>query len=302
MIQLTKFCFKIIAETALTFPANDRGFKGSAWHGRIDQAIRQNADLTALLKPEIGAAAHYWVDAPEDVAGTVAGPFCTQPYQVNRQFDIGIVIVGEQALNYPNLSDWLVDAIARAGKSETAGFFGKFALLDWHKIAFPLARLQVVPPPPSSKTSQLQIQLLTMLRLGEGEHMQAAKQALMQGQMAVPRLQTLVERQVQRARALPLSDAINFDAWLQTLQNLAGDIEAQTTVVTASVAPFDLTRLSAKARATQPIGGLLGAFTYAGPAQAMAEFLPLFKLGEWIHIGRKTGLGLGRFTVSLTRQ
>ncbi len=301
MIQLKKFSYTVIASTNLVFPENDCGFKGSAWHGRIDHAIQKNPALKKLLKREAGLASLYWISAPIDFKNDATGPFSREPYAAGLQFEIAITVVGAEAVNLPHLSTLLAQAISYAGAYDTAGFFGKFSITASSEANFPLSQLQV-PTPSAQSQNQLQFQFHTMLRLGEGGHMRAAQQALTAGQIAVPRLQTLVDRQIQRAHTLPVSDAPTFNTWLQTLQALAIDTEAHTSVVAASVAPFDVSRLSAKIRATQPIGGLLGTFTFAGPAPAFAELLPLFKLGEWLRIGRKTGLGLGQFSVSLHQQ
>ncbi len=42
------------------------------------------------------------------------------------------------------------------------------------------------------------------------------------------------------------------------------------------------------------LGGLLGPVTFRGPVEA---FLPLLHLGSWVHIGKNTTFGLGRYHV-----
>jgi CRISPR/Cas system endoribonuclease Cas6 (RAMP superfamily) len=43
-------------------------------------------------------------------------------------------------------------------------------------------------------------------------------------------------------------------------------------------------------------GGLIGSITYEGKFD---KFLPLLKLGEFIHIGKNTTFGLGKYKINV---
>ncbi len=54
----------------------------------------------------------------------------------------------------------------------------------------------------------------------------------------------------------------------------------------------DWERYSARQQSTMLMGGLIGSVTFEGP---LAEFLPLLKLGELVHVGKGTVFGLGLY-------
>lgn len=57
----------------------------------------------------------------------------------------------------------------------------------------------------------------------------------------------------------------------------------------------DIQRHSGTQNQKLPLGGLIGAATLSGPTAAMQTLLPLLQLGELLHIGKETVMGLGRY-------
>lgn len=57
----------------------------------------------------------------------------------------------------------------------------------------------------------------------------------------------------------------------------------------------DLERRSGCAQDKQPMGGLLGSTTLIGPHAAVRALRPLFELGQHLHVGKETIMGLGRY-------
>ncbi|QCQ23219.1 CRISPR system precrRNA processing endoribonuclease RAMP protein Cas6 [Desulfoglaeba alkanexedens] len=57
---------------------------------------------------------------------------------------------------------------------------------------------------------------------------------------------------------------------------------------------YDWERYSRRQDRRMKLGGLLGPVTFRGPVEA---FLPLLLLGSWVHIGKNTTFGLGRYHV-----
>ena len=60
----------------------------------------------------------------------------------------------------------------------------------------------------------------------------------------------------------------------------------------------DIQRHSGTQNQKLPLGGLIGAATLSGPTAAMQTLLPLLQLGERLHIGKETVMGLGRYRLS----
>jgi CRISPR-associated endoribonuclease Cas6 len=57
---------------------------------------------------------------------------------------------------------------------------------------------------------------------------------------------------------------------------------------------YDWERYSARQDARMKLGGFLGRVTYRGDLQ---PFLPLLRLGEFVHIGKGTSFGLGKYEI-----
>lgn len=57
----------------------------------------------------------------------------------------------------------------------------------------------------------------------------------------------------------------------------------------------DLHRHSSTQNQKLPLGGLIGSATLSGPTAALQSLLPLLQLGEHLHIGKETVMGLGRY-------
>ena len=60
----------------------------------------------------------------------------------------------------------------------------------------------------------------------------------------------------------------------------------------------DLQRHSGTQNQKLPLGGLIGSATLHGPLAALAALQPLLQLGEQLHLGKETVMGLGRYQLS----
>lgn len=60
---------------------------------------------------------------------------------------------------------------------------------------------------------------------------------------------------------------------------------------------YDWSRYSNRQRQSMPMGGLLGTLQLSGPAAALAPFIELLHLGQWLHLGKETTFGLGRYSL-----
>lgn len=57
----------------------------------------------------------------------------------------------------------------------------------------------------------------------------------------------------------------------------------------------DIQRHSSTQNQKLPLGGLIGSATLSGPAEALQALMPLLQLGEQLHMGKETVMGLGRY-------
>jgi hypothetical protein len=79
-------------------------------------------------------------------------------------------------------------------------------------------------------------------------------------------------------------------AW--TPQEALRDAASQVHVVAKHLTLQRLERYSNRHHQTLPMHGLLGTLSFAGH---LAPFLPLLRMGQYIHIGAGTAFGLGRY-------
>jgi len=70
------------------------------------------------------------------------------------------------------------------------------------------------------------------------------------------------------------------------------------TLNTSNMQWHDIQRHSSTQNTKVPLGGLIGSAQLYGPTQALQELGPLLQLGEQIHIGKETVMGLGRYQLS----
>ena len=57
---------------------------------------------------------------------------------------------------------------------------------------------------------------------------------------------------------------------------------------------FDWKRYSTRQEEWMSLGGVTGTVSYEGK---VAEFLPFLRLGEYVHVGKGTSFGLGKYEI-----
>jgi hypothetical protein len=84
-----------------------------------------------------------------------------------------------------------------------------------------------------------------------------------------------------------------------SVTNYSDLLEAANRVSTTieSLRWFDWTRYSARQKTELKMGGMLGKFSVKGD---LTQFVPYLKLGEILHVGKGTSLGLGMYAVNFT--
>jgi hypothetical protein len=89
--------------------------------------------------------------------------------------------------------------------------------------------------------------------------------------------------------------------WSQLSAQAPADTEPQIQAMghcqldTRQMRWHDIDRYSSTQQGKLPLGGLVGSATLHGPAQALANLLPLLQRGEQLHLGKETVMGLGRY-------
>jgi len=143
----------------------------------------------------------------------------------------------------------------------------------------------LLPPLETSKeTASVSITLNTPLRLKSDNHLQ--------DRVEFP---LLVRTMLRRVSSL-------FNAWGEGEPQLdyKGMIKRaeQIVVVDGHLYWHDWERYSNRQEQAMSFGGMLGSITYRGP---LAEYLPLIRLCQRLHIGKQTTFGLGKFTAEFTK-
>ncbi len=78
------------------------------------------------------------------------------------------------------------------------------------------------------------------------------------------------------------------------------DQAAEVQIIHSQTHWDDWSRFSGRQRQRVRMGGLVGRITYApstGSGQALTPYLPLLALGEWVHVGKGTVFGNGRYEI-----
>lgn len=135
---------------------------------------------------------------------------------------------------------------------------------------------------PSQDTAQITLRWLTPLRL---QHQ--GKPVFKPQQLdASSLIRALLRRHLQ---------------WCQATGQPAPDTQAEAAAVSACTLDtrqlqwHDIQRHSGTQNQKLPLGGLIGSATLSGPSPALHQLLPLLQMGEQLHIGKETVMGLGRY-------
>lgn len=86
---------------------------------------------------------------------------------------------------------------------------------------------------------------------------------------------------------------IDYRGWIER----AEAVETATAVAAASIRWVDWDRYSTRQQQSMDFGGIVGQVRYVG--ESLGEFAPLLRLGEWVHVGKGTVFGQGRYRLHL---
>jgi hypothetical protein len=291
-------------------------YKGSTFRGafggclkRAVCAVKQKECSDCLLSSRCVYARLFetkqWDTAASARTAAPPHPYIIQPpdstrtrYQANEPFDFNLLLFGEMNASLP----YFVYAFELMGEQgigkKNGNHRARFCLKgvsggDMLLYNPQTGKLAPAPPPeqltlaeivPSLEISQVTIHLQTPLRLKNDNHLQATLQ-----------FPLLVRAMLRRVSGL-------FNAWDEgepplDYRGMIARAE-QVRVVDGRLRWHDWERYSNRQDTAMNFGGMLGSVTYQGP---LAEYLPLLKLCEKLHIGKQTTFGLGRFSMEEPR-
>jgi hypothetical protein len=289
------------------------GYTGSAWHGVLGHALRGAVCVTgqrtcagclltatcayAVLfesPPADPALAARYSALPHPYVLEPAAPGEPQELPAGGDFGLGITLIGAATRFVPHL----VYALRGAGARGFGRGRARFALAevlqeqtlgaaDWSRIYAGDALLPItthtpaLPPVPARPRLVLE----TPLRLkARGRYLDAAAVT------GADLLRALGQRAslLQRLYAPPADPADT--RWTDARAALTG-----VQISAPDLRWYDWTRFSNRQDTDMQLGGLLGELTLAGPA--LPAVWPLLWFGQFVHAGKNTAFGLGRYRV-----
>jgi hypothetical protein len=302
--------FGFRAEQPLRLPA----YTGSAWHGVLGHALRGAVCVTGqrtcagCLLTGTCAYAVLFESPPTDPALAARYRALPHPYVLETEppaaprelpvgagFALGMTLIGSATAYLPHL----VYALRGAGALGFGEARARFALSevaqeqtlgadDWRVVyaggALTPATTATPGLPPCP--AQVHIRLLTPLRLKARKHYVRADE--LTGADLIRALGQRAELLL-RLYAPPGSPA--EARWTDARAALAG-----VHIAARDLRWHDWTRCSNRQETRMQLGGLLGELTLAGPA--LAQAWPLLWIGQWLHAGKNTAFGLGRYRVA----
>ena len=306
-LPLARFRITVEARTPIVF----HHYSGSAWRGVFGRALRKAACVTSerdceqcMLYRSCVYSYIFETPPPTDARfmrryTAAPHPFVLSPDPALRELapgertDLELVLTGKAT----ELLPYVLHALERAGKQGIGASDGRFDIAavwqertpgdeQWLSI-YEAGQLRPTPatvatPPPLPDTVTLT--LATPLRLKHRDRLLSPNYFPFSGLVAA-----LLRRYSMMSY---FHDAREFIADFRALVDQA----AEVTPLAQSLDWQDWRRYSSRQRRKIAMGGVVGSVQYRG--DEVAPFWPLLWTGQWLHLGKGTSMGLGRFLVS----
>ncbi len=308
-LPLTRLRFLCEALEPMHLPA----YTGSAWRGVIGRSLRRSVCVTrqptcagCLLRTQCAYSTFF--ESPPASPDTAARynalphPFVLEPEAPGRRtvapgesLALGMTLIGPAGA----LTPYLIHAMQQAGNRGLGREDGRFRLRavmqetalggdHWQPIYSAddatLRQADTRPTPPGPAPAALRLRLHTPLRLKRQGRFLGARDL-----DARALLGTLTTRVAVLAE-LYGTDAGVFD---RAAAHAAID---QVTLAATDLQWVEWTRYSSRQRTHMQLGGVIGTLDLAGPG--LAALWPLLVLGQWLHVGKATSFGLGRYRLA----
>lgn len=261
-MDIVNHAFTLRADETIHLPE----YKGSTFHGGFGRALHAISPIWSK----------YFL-APKSNAGhALPSPYVLLPpldekttYEAGENFSLNLTLFGEANQHHALIQA----AVEYLGRRYGLGYrYGKYSVQE----------ITTSKPPDTGaaapETGKIKLQLATRLRLKHNNRL--SRQA--------PDFPQLISRLSGRIKSLE-------HAYAGTTDSLIPEINPDQT---HNIKHQDHTnwedweRFSGRQKTRMKFGGLLGEITYEGDLQ---PYLPLLRLGEWVHIGGKTSFGLGKY-------
>ena len=301
-IPFARYRFRFSTSAEMRLPA----WTGSMWRGALGHALKRTVCVTrgrhcpdCLLYRSCAYPYVFETPPAPDSAKMRRYTAAPHPFVLDPQGDdpdgsrvLGVTLIGRGNQYLP----YLVHALARAGKEGLGRDRAPYTLKEvlqnvgaisdeWrviHASDGPLEGKPSVAPAIPPLMTDVRIQLITPLRVQRA------------GDLVTPEHFRLADLFGPLLRRLSMLAYFHTDTPFETdfagLTALARDVP----LAGADLHWQEWTRYSSRQKTTMQMGGIVGSVTLA--ADDLAPFWPALWLGQWLHVGKATSMGLGRYS------
>lgn len=300
-----RFSFTIRAKTCIRLPV----YKGGTLRGAFGYALKRIVCVhkravcdDCILEKQCVYGYIFDTSPPDDSEilsdhSDVPRPFIIEPpldrntyYRPGDEITFGLVLIGKAI----ELLPYFILAFEKLGEAGIGRGRGKFSLQKVEsndRVIYPgnsetllqepgILNVSDLPTDPNMNGKRITLRFLTPLRMKY------------QGRLTnSPEFHILIRNLLRRISSLAyLHCGITADMDPSSIIASVSDIAIES----MDIHWYDWRRYSSRQEAQMTLGGLIGRVTYIGE---MKPFLPLLRIGEYIHIGKNTSFGLGKYVI-----
>jgi hypothetical protein len=302
-IAFARYRFRFSAPAGIHLPA----WTGSMWRGALGHALKRTVCVTRERRCQDcllyrSCAYPYLFETPPapESAKMRRYPAAPHPFVLEPERDeadgsrlLGLTLIGHGNRHLP----YLVHALARAGAAGLGRERAPFALIEvlqdtgvvsgeWRRIHAAEGPLEAQPPampaiPPP--TADARVRFITPLRVQRDSD------------LVTPENFRFADLFGPLLRRLSMLAYFHTDTPFETDFAGLNALARQVQLKSAQLHWREWTRYSSRQKTTMQMGGVVGTITLA--ATDIAPFWPCLWLGQWLHAGKATTMGLGRYTL-----